>query len=62
MRETLNVLLANNKGADHPAHRCSMIRAYVIPYQKSKVTKSDISYFSIFGGLQNDKVSGYTPD
>ena len=28
-------------------------------YLKSKVTRSDISLISIFGGLHHDKVSGY---
>ena len=46
-QETLTLLLANNKGADQPAHLHSMISAFVSCYLKSKVTRSDISYFSI---------------
>ena len=38
MRETLNELLANNKGADQPAHPRSLISAFVIRYLKSKET------------------------
>ena len=35
--ETLT-LLANNKGADQPAHPRSLISAFIIRYLKSKVT------------------------
>ena len=56
------LMLANNKGADQPAHPRSLISAFVIRYLKSKVTRSDISLFSIlFGGLQHDESSGYAP-
>ena len=61
MRETVTLLLANNKGADQPAHSHSLINPFIIRYLKNKVTESDISYFSIFGGLQHDQFSGYTP-
>ena len=36
-------LIAKNKGADQPAHPRSLISAFIIPYLKSKVTRSDIS-------------------
>ena len=36
-------LIANNKGADQPAHQRSQISAFIIRYLKSKVTRSDIS-------------------
>ena len=36
-RKTLTLLLANNKGADQPAHPCSLFSAFVICYLKSKV-------------------------
>ena len=39
----------------------SLISTFVIRYLLSKVTGSDISYFLFLGGLQLDKVSGYTP-
>ena len=35
-RETLELLLVNNKGADQPAHPRSLINAFVICYLKSK--------------------------
>ena len=60
-QETQTLLLANNKGADQPAHPRSLISAFVIHYMKSKVTRSDISYFTIFGWLQHAKASGYAP-
>ena len=54
------LMLANNKGADQPAHPRSLVSAFVIRYLKSKVTRSDNSLFSIlFGGLQHDEASGY---
>ena len=63
MQEPLTLMLANNKGADQPAHPCSLISAFVIRYLKSKVTRSDISLVSnLFGGLQHDKASDYVPD
>ena len=43
MRETITLLLANNKGADQPAHTRSLISTFVIHYLKSNVTRSDIS-------------------
>ena len=43
MRETLTVMLANNKGADQPAHPRSLISAFVIRYLKCKVSRSDFS-------------------
>ena len=43
MRDTLTLLLANNKGADQPAHPRSLISAFVIRYLKSKGTMSGIS-------------------
>ena len=43
-RDTLALLLANNKGADQPAHPGSLLSAFVICYlNNSKVTRSDIS-------------------
>ena len=36
-RKTLTLLLANNKGADQPAHPCSLFSAFVICNLKSKV-------------------------
>ena len=47
-RETLDLLLANNKGAYQPAHPSSLFNAFVIRYLKSKTTTSDISEFSIY--------------
>ena len=38
----LTFSLANNKGADQPAHSRSLISAFVIRYMKSKETRSDI--------------------
>ena len=43
MRETLALLLANNKGRDQPAHPHSLISAFVIRYLKNKVTRSDMA-------------------
>ena len=43
MRETLTLLLVNNKSADQPVHPRSLISAFVIHYLKSQVTRSDIS-------------------
>ena len=40
MQETMTLLLANNKGTDHPAHRHGLISTFVIHYLKSKVTRS----------------------
>ena len=37
-----DLLLANNKGTDLPAHPCSLISAFFIHYLKSKITRSDI--------------------
>ena len=54
-----DLVACSNKGADQPAHPHSLISAFVVPYLKSKVTRSDTSLFSIFGGLQHDKVCGY---
>ena len=51
MRETLTLLLANNKGADQPVHPGSLISIFVYCYLKSKATKSDISSFSSFVGF-----------
>ena len=59
MRETVTLLLANNKCADQPAHPRSLISAFIIRFLKNKVTGSDIF---IFGGLQHDKFSGYAPE
>ena len=56
MQETLSLLLANNKGADQPAHRRSLISAFIIRYQKITVT-----LILHFGGLQHDIASGYAP-
>ena len=36
-------LIANNKGADQPAHPRSLISAFIICYLKSEVTRSDVS-------------------
>ena len=47
MRETMVLLLTNNKNAEKPAHPRCLISAFVIRYLKSKVTRSDISQFSI---------------
>ena len=60
-QETQTLLLANNKGADQPAHPRSLISAFVIHYMKNKVTRSGISYFPMFGWLQHVKASGYDP-
>ena len=49
MLEPLTLLLANNKGANQPAHELSLISTFVIPYLKSKVTRSDISPFFYVG-------------
>ena len=38
MYETLTLLLANNKGADQPAHPRRLISAFVIRFLKSEVT------------------------
>ena len=38
-----DLLLANNNGADQPAHPCSLVSAFVIRYLKSEVTRSGIS-------------------
>ena len=55
-------MLANNKGADQPAHPRSLISAFIIRYLKSKVTRSDSSFFSIVsGGLRHDEGSGLAP-
>ena len=43
MQEALALILVNSKGADQPAHLCSLISAFVIRYLKSEVTRSDIS-------------------
>ena len=43
MRDTLTLLLANNKGAYQPAHLRSLISAAVIRYLESNITRSDIS-------------------
>ena len=60
-RETLTLLLANNKGTEQPARTSSLISAFIIRYLKSKVTESDISGFSFFSGaLQHDKASDLT--
>ena len=37
-RETLTLLLVNNKGADQTAHLCSLISAFVIRYLRSEVS------------------------
>ena len=42
-RETLTLLLANNKDTYQPMHRRSLIEAFVIRYLKSKIIRSDIS-------------------
>ena len=42
-RETLTLLLANNKDTDQPAHTRSLISTLVIRYLKSILTRSDIS-------------------
>ena len=42
---------ANNKGADQPSLRRSLVSVFVIRYLKSKVTRSDISNFSILMGF-----------
>ena len=57
--KTLTLLLVNNKDTDQPAHPGSLISAFVICYLK---TRSYYILLSIFGGLQHDKASGYTPD
>ena len=55
-------MLANNNGADQPAHPRSLFSALVIRFQKSKVTRFDISLFSIlFDGLKHDEAPGYAP-
>ena len=51
MQETLILLLANNEGADQPAHPHSLISAFVIRYLKRLVTRSDISNCSIIFGV-----------
>ena len=62
MRETPYLLPAKNKGADQPAHTGSLISTFVIRYHKGKVSRSDISSFSIlFDGLQHEEASGYAP-
>ena len=38
-RENLTMVHANNKGADQPAHPCSLISAFVIRYLKDNVIK-----------------------
>ena len=59
-RETLTLLLANNKGIDQPAHTRSLVSAFVILNDlKSKVARSDISRSSSFVALQHDVVSDY---
>ena len=50
-RQTLTVLLANNKGADEHAHLCSLINAFAIRYLKSELTTSDINFFSFLMGF-----------
>ena len=41
----------------------SLISAFVIRYLKSKVARSDISYFSVlFGEIKQDEASGYAHD
>ena len=52
-RETLELMLVNNKGADQPAHPRSLINAFVICYLKSKYL-----LILLFCGLQHDNVSG----
>ena len=54
MRETLTLMLANNKGADQPVHLRSLISAFVIRHLNSKVSRSDI----FCGGFQHGKASG----
>ena len=43
-----NVLQANNKGADQPAHPCSLVSAFVIRLLESTISKSPTSEISIF--------------
>ena len=57
MQETLNLLLANNKGAYQPAHPRSLVSAFVIRYLKSKETRSNILILL----LQHYKTSGFAP-
>ena len=60
--DTPTLMLANNNGADQPAHPRSLFSALVIRFQKSKVTRFDISLFSIlFDGLKHDEAPGYAP-
>ena len=61
-QENLTLLLANNKGADQPAHTRSLTSTFVICYLKSEITRSDSAKFSFFGGLQHDKMFGYALD
>ena len=61
MGETRTLLLSNNKRADQPAHPHSLISAFVLRYLKSKLTRSDISYF-FFLVLRLDRASGYAPE
>ena len=64
-RETLTLLLANNKGTDQPAHTRSLISTIVTRYLKSNVTRiGQITLNSpfYFGRPQQDKFAGYAPE
>ena len=41
-------MFATNKGADQPAHLCSLISAFVIPFLESTISKVATSHISIF--------------
>ena len=48
MRENLSSGLANNKGADQPAHPSCLINAFVIRLLESIISKFATSEISIF--------------
>ena len=48
MRENQYLELANNKGADQPAHPCRLISAFVICFLESIISKLTTSEISIF--------------
>ena len=48
MRENLSLVFANNKGADQPAHLCSLISAFVLGLLESIISRLATREISIF--------------
>ena len=47
-REKLSSGVANNTGADQPAHPCSLISAFVIRFPERTISKLATSEISVF--------------